>query len=249
MELVVESWIKNELGTIEELGEAVNRSPKTLKTDYVSSLRKQGRLPQARTGSAAHKSSRSSRKERVAGNPATPVENPAPSKSDEPGEDVIDVVASNPPAASPTPDPPIETTENRMFEPKPLTPTGESSDNVKTLIKRERQSMAERVSCVRHLQDFNQAATKHWEHLQRKYKSQGRSVIAHNMQIAARSLQEDKALEQWAESLGIPADSSYEDCLWATVDLARDLDKSIRLSLYLAGFIDGPGVMERPTGT
>jgi len=155
----------------------------------------------------------------------------------------------SPPAASPTPDPPIENTENRMFEPKPLTPTGESSDDVKALIKRERQSMAERVSYVCHLQDFNQAATKHWEHLQRKYKSQGRSVIAHNMRIAARSLQEDKALEQWAESLGIPADSSYEDCLWATVDLARNLDKSIRLSLYLAGFIDGPGQMDRPTGT
>lgn len=155
----------------------------------------------------------------------------------------------NAPVADPTPDPPIETTEKRMFEPEPLTPTGELSDEVKALIKRERQSMAERVSRVRHLQDFNQAATKHWEHLQRKYKSQGRSVIAHNMRIAARSLQEDKALEQWAESLGIPADSSYEDCLWAMVDLARSLDKSIRLSLYLAGFIDGPGVMDRPAGT
>lgn len=131
----------------------------------------------------------------------------------------------------------------------PLTITGKLNAETKNLIKRERQSMAERVYRVRHLQDFNQATTKHWKHLQRKYASQGRSVIAHNMRIAARSLQEDKALEQWAESLGIPVDSSYEDCLWATVDLARDLDKSIRLSLYLAGFIDGPGVMDRPTGT
>lgn len=243
MELVVESWIKNELGTIEELGEAINRSPKTLKTDYVSSLRKQGRLPQARQGK---RSGTSKNKCRISG---TSVENLPPPRSSEPPEEVIDVVVSSPPAADLTPDPPIETTENRMFEPEPLTPTGESSDDVKTLIKRERQSMAERVSRVRHLQDFNQAATKHWEHLQRKYKSQGRSVIAHNMRIAARSLQEDKALEQWAESLGIPADSSYEDCLWATVDLARNLDKSIRLSLYLAGFIDGPGQMDRPTGT
>ena len=185
----------------------------------------------------------------VVENSTTPVENPPPSKTDDPPEGVIDVVVSSPPAADPTPDPPIETTEKRMFEPELLTPTGESSDDVKALIKRERQSMAERVSYVRHLQDFNQAATKHWEHLQRKYKSQGRSVIAHNMKLASASLQRDKALQQWAESLGIPADSSYEDCLWATVDLARDLDKSIRLSLYLAGFIDGPGVMDRPTGT
>ncbi len=154
-----------------------------------------------------------------------------------------------PDAPTPTSEPPIETTENRMFGPEPLTPAGELSDEVKALIKRERQSMAERVSHVCHIQDFNRSVTKHWEHLQRKYKSQGRSVIAHNMRIAARSLREDKALEQWAESLGIPTDSSYEDCLWATVDLARNLDKSIRLSLYLGGFIDGPGVVDRPTGT
>ena len=69
MELVVESWIKNELGTIEELGEAINRSPKTLKTDYVSSLRKQGRLPQARQGK---RSGTSKNKCRISG---TSVEN------------------------------------------------------------------------------------------------------------------------------------------------------------------------------
>jgi len=132
-----------------------------------------------------------------------------------------------------------------MFEPRPLTPTGELSDEVKALIKREQQSMAERVSSVRHLRDFNQAATKHWEHLQRKYKSQGRSVIAHNMKLASVSLRQDKALQPWAESLGIPVNSSYEDCIWVTIKLARDLDKSMRLSLYLAGFIDAPGQMDR----
>lgn len=151
----------------------------------------------------------------------------------------------NAPAASPAPDPPIETSENRMFEPKPLTPTGELSDEVKALIKREHQSMAERVSSVRHLRDFNQAAIKHWEYLQRKYKSQGRSVIAHNMKLASISLRQDKALQPWAESLGIPVNSSYENCIWATIKLARDLDKSMRLSLYLAGFIDAPGQMDR----
>jgi len=132
-----------------------------------------------------------------------------------------------------------------MFEPRPLTPTGELSDEVKALIKREQQSMAERVSSVRHLRDFNQAAIKHWEYLQRKYKSQGRSVIAHNMKLASVSLRQDKALHPWAESLGIPVNSSYEDCIWATIKLARDLDKSMRLSLYLAGFIDAPGQMDR----
>lgn len=156
---------------------------------------------------------------------------------------------SESPAAKPAYDPPIETTENRMFEPEPLTPTGELSGEVKTLTKRERQSMVERVSCVRHLRDFNQAATKHWEHLQRKYKSQGRSVIAHNMQLVSKSLRQDQTLQPWAESLGIPSDSSYEDCVWATIKLARDLDKSMRLSLYLAGFIDAPGQMDRLHGS
>ena len=131
------------------------------------------------------------------------------------------------------------------IKPEPLTPTGKLSSDVKALIRRERQLIAERVSHVRHLQNFNQAATKHWEHLQRKYKSQGRSVIAHNMKLASISLRQDKALQPWGESLGIPVNSSYEDCIWAAIKLARDLDKSMRLSLYLAGFIDAPGQMER----
>jgi hypothetical protein len=151
---------------------------------------------------------------------------------------------SAPETPTPTPDPPIETTENRMFEPEPLTPTGKLSSDVKALIKRERQLIAERVSHVRHLQNFNQAATKHWEYLQRKFQTTGRSVIAHNMELASASLQQSKALQPWAESLGIPVNSSYEDCIWATIKLARDLDKSMRLSLYLAGFIDAPGQME-----
>jgi len=131
------------------------------------------------------------------------------------------------------------------IKPEPLTPTGELSSDVKALIKRERQLIAERVSHVRHLQDFSKSATKHWEHLQRKFESKGRSVIAHNMELASASLQQSKALQPWAESLGIPVNSSYEDCIWATIKLARDLDKSMRLSLYLAGFIDAPGQMER----
>lgn len=149
------------------------------------------------------------------------------------------------PAAKPASDPPVETSENRMFQPEPLTPTGELSDEVKALIKREQQSIAERVSSVRHLRDFNQAATKHWEHLQRKFEKEGRPVISHNMQLVSTSLRQDQKLQPWAESLGIPGDSSYEDCVWATIKLARDLDKSMRLSLFLAGFIDTPGQMDR----
>jgi transposase len=168
-------------------------------------------------------------------------ERPQTAQQSQPSSDIKTPI----PSADTTPDPPFETSENRMFEPKPLTPTGELSDEVKALIKREQQSMAERVSSVRHLRDFNQAAIKHWEYLQRKYKSQGRSVIAHNMKLASISLRQDKALQPWAESLGIPVNSSYEDCIWATIKLARDLDKSMRLSLYLAGFIDAPGQMDR----
>ena len=55
MLMIVEAWCKSEdeggLGLpIEDLASAINRSPKTLKSDYVSVLRKQGRLPQARQG-------------------------------------------------------------------------------------------------------------------------------------------------------------------------------------------------------
>ena len=76
MLLIVEKWTApKEWGghelPIEQLAEAIKRSPKTLKTDYVSVLRKQGRLPKATTGSATHKPI-------VAGSPATSVENSTP---------------------------------------------------------------------------------------------------------------------------------------------------------------------------
>ena len=104
MEKVVESWLKNQLGTIEELADAIGRSPKTLKTDYVSSLRRQGRLPQARTGSATHKSSRSSRNKKVAGNPASPM------KESKPEVEQVQVVVEEPtPTSEPTPSTPEPT--------------------------------------------------------------------------------------------------------------------------------------------
>ena len=58
MLIVVESWIKKEFGTIDELALILNRSPKTLKTDYVSELRKQKRLPEAKQGKRIQKKCR-----------------------------------------------------------------------------------------------------------------------------------------------------------------------------------------------
>lgn len=119
MEKVVESWLKNQLGTIEELADAIGRSPKTLKTDYVSSLRRQGRLPQARTGSATHKSSRSSRKKKVAGNPASPM------KESKPEVEQVEVVVEEP---TPTPEPTPSTSEPTPTpEPAPSVPSAGNS--------------------------------------------------------------------------------------------------------------------------
>ena len=125
MEKVVESWLKNELGTIEQLADAIGRSPKTLKTDYVSQLRKQGRLPQARTGSATHKSSRSSRKKKVAGNPATPVEN------SEPEIELVTVTVEDPPTPAPAPTPTPSAPQPAPAstpEPAPSVPSAGSSE-------------------------------------------------------------------------------------------------------------------------
>ena len=71
MMIVVEYWCKpvQEGGQgkkIEDLASKINRSPKTLKTDYVSVLRKEGRLPAA-PKRGVHAIS--------AGRPAKPVEN------------------------------------------------------------------------------------------------------------------------------------------------------------------------------
>jgi hypothetical protein len=74
MLLIVEKWTApKEWGghelPIEQLAEAIKRSPKTLKSDYMSVLRKQGRLPKA-PPRGIHAVS--------AGRPAKPVENSTP---------------------------------------------------------------------------------------------------------------------------------------------------------------------------
>ena len=114
MEKVVESWLKNELGTIEQLAEAIGRSPKTLKTDYVSALRKQGRLPassNSRTGPRKKRSGRSGRSE----NPERNVEN------SEPEVEQVQVVVEEP---KPTPE-----STSTPSTPKP-TPTPEPTPSV-----------------------------------------------------------------------------------------------------------------------
>tara|TARA_B100001094_G_C18086017_1_gene747780 strand:- start:74 stop:862 length:789 start_codon:yes stop_codon:yes gene_type:complete len=117
MEKVVESWLKNELGTIEQLAEAIGRSPKTLKTDYVSALRKQGRLPassNSRTGPRKKRSGRSGRSE----NPERNVEN------SEPEVEQVQVVVEEP---TPTPNAPKPTPTP---EPAPSAPRSKSSESI-----------------------------------------------------------------------------------------------------------------------
>ena len=41
---VVETWVTNSFGSVDELASAIGRSPKTLKTDYVTVLRKEGKI-------------------------------------------------------------------------------------------------------------------------------------------------------------------------------------------------------------
>jgi len=60
MLMVVEAWVKGNYGPLEELADAVGRKVKTLKSDYVSVLRKQGRLPQAQQGNRSRKECRPS---------------------------------------------------------------------------------------------------------------------------------------------------------------------------------------------
>lgn len=75
MLLVVEKWTAPKdwggLGLpIEQLAEAIQRSPKTLKSDYVAVLRKEGRLPKGKCGKAADAYKKDS------GRPASSVEKP-----------------------------------------------------------------------------------------------------------------------------------------------------------------------------
>ena len=214
MEKVVESWLKNELGTIEQLAEAIGRSPKTLKTDYISSLRKQGRLPQARTGSATHKSSRSSRKKKVAGNPASPEEN------SEPGIKKVQVVVEEPtPKPTATPSAP-QPTQAPTPEPTPeLTPPtsvpsagssapkqwandadlegwngtlGEKGGVAERIYKREVKSSRFRMEVANRLAEIKGVLQKTMDAAQRNHKEERGKLLEVRVKMVEATLQREE---------------------------------------------------------
>lgn len=225
MEKVVESWLKNELGTIEQLAEAINRSPKTLKTDYVSALRKQGRLPQARTGSATHKSSRSSRKKKVAGNPASPV------KSSDPEIEQVQVVVEDlipEPKPTPKPTPSVPSAGSSTLEAnQPVTPTGKLNKSMKVIVKRERISGKLRMKAVAELSQLKEDLEKTWTTAQRERTKLGASIHAKDVEIAEKQLVRD-------------GDISICKSLTEIEEKAEAVRKAARQALYHLHFVDMP---------
>lgn len=230
MEKVVESWLKNELGTIEQLAEAIGRSPKTLKTDYVSSLRKQGRLPQARTGSATHKSSRSSRTKKVAENPASAVEN------SEPEIEQVTVTVDDPPqpfpaptpAPTPAPKPSVPSAGTpHISEDDPITPTGKLNKSMKIIVKRERLSGELRMKAIAELAQLKEELQKTWSIAQRERTKLGASIHAKDVEIAEKQLLKDGCI-------------GIRESLTKIVDEAEAVRKAARQALYHLHFVDLP---------
>lgn len=224
MEKVVESWLKNELGTIEQLAEAINRSPKTLKTDYVSALRKQGRLPassNSRTGPRKKRSGRSGRSE----NPERNVEN------FEPEIEQVQVVVEEPtpePKPTPEPTPSVLSAGSPAPEPdEPITPTGELNKSMKIIVKRERISGELRMKAVTKLSELKEELEKTWTTAQRERTKLGASIHAKDVEIAEKQLVRDGGI-------------SICESLTKIADEAEAVRKAARQALYHLHFVDMP---------
>jgi len=234
MEKVVESWLKNNLGTIEQLAEAIGRSPKTLKTDYVSALRKQGRLP------ASGKSRTAPRKKRsgCSGNPEQNVENSKPEIEQ------VSVTVEDSPEPTPEPTPTLNAPPESAPEPaptpsvpsagsltpdlnRPITPTGKLNKSMKKIIKREKVSGELRMKAVSELSQLKSQLDNTWQTAQGERKRLGASIHAKDVEIAEQQLARDgcvgicKSLTKIAEE-------------------AEAVRKAARQALYHLHFVEMP---------
>ena len=211
MEKVVESWLKNELGTIEQLAEAIDRSPKTLKTDYVSALRKQGRLPQAQQGKRSGTSKRqpgtSKNKCRKSG---TSVGN------SEPEIEQVTVTVDDPPTPTPTPSAPAPTptpTPKPAPTPTPSVPsagssttrpecwadhpliegwTGKLSEVGTAIYKRESVSSRKRVKIANQLAEFKADLERTMRAASNDHKKGGGKILEADVIMVEATLQKEK---------------------------------------------------------
>lgn len=217
MEKVVESWLKNELGTIEQLAEAIGRSPKTLKTDYVSALRKQGRLPQAMQGKRSGTSKNKCRKS------GTSVEN------SEPEIEQVTVTVNNPPASTPTPTPSVPSAgHSTPREEIQVTPTGKLNEHMEILVKREGKSGKDRLKIAAALIELQGPMEKTMKAASRDFK-RGPGIVRCNVQAAERQLAKD----------GQPSiKETLEDVRKQAQLVWKYADESLRLLQFQQGFSD-----------
>ena len=203
MEKVVESWLKNELGTIEQLAEAIGRSPKTLKTDYVSALRRQGRLPasfNSRTGPRKKRSGRSDRSE----NPERNVENlesevekvqvvveePTPTPEPKPSPSTLKPTPTPEPAPS---GPPSKSSRSMQWKDDPCLSgwNGSLNDLSQQIYKREVASSRSRVRMAEQLAEYKNEIEKTMRAASNNHRLKAGKLLETDVKMVEATLQQE----------------------------------------------------------
>jgi transposase len=141
-----------------------------------------------------------------------------------------------------------QTSEIRTVESnEPITPTGQISKHTKSIIAREKKTLQVKLEQVKQIRELNSSLEGYWKPLQRDWQKHGRAVVLGNLNIAEKVFLRDGVLQPLAESLGLPNESSLEDCLWAMQKEAKQIEKNIRTALYFYNCILSLTEEERPS--
>lgn len=130
---------------------------------------------------------------------------------------------------------------------EPITPTGQISKHTKSIIAREKKTLQVKLEQVKQIRELNSSLESYWKPLQRDWQKHGRAVVLGNLNIAEKVFLRDGVLQPLAESLGLPNESSLEDCLWAMQKEAKQIEKNIRTALYFYNCILSLTEEERPS--
>lgn len=166
------------------------------------------------------------------------------------------VQTTEPPTSTLEPDPSPEagksdhdqTSEIRTVESnEPITPTGQISKHTKSIIAREKKTLQVKLEQVKQIRELNSSLESYWKPLQKDWQKHGRAVVLGNLNIAEKIFLRDGVLQPLSESLGLPSESSLEDCLWAMQKEAKQIEKNIRTVLFYYNCILSLTEEERPS--
>jgi transposase len=116
-----------------------------------------------------------------------------------------------------------------------LTPTGELSHLTKELIKKESKAFNERTALLEQSVRLRNQLDALWKYAQKKHDKSGRSVLRQDMEIASKSMVQDRTMTSMALALGLEETASYFEIMLAIDQLGKDISLYARQTIFLFG--------------